>query len=532
MSSDESDEFEGFIQGEIDEAEARYQRQLQVQGIGEDSDEPISSEESDGDDVPGPAGDAGNTINGWHNFVANERGLPHLFNPSRRTGPSRIMPPEKEPIDFFKLFVNDMFIINLIDETDKYAKFQKDLNPNQNKMPWMKPSIPEMNAFLGLCFQMGIDRKPNTRLYWATDPFLCTPMFPNTMSRDRFLQIMRYLHFSDSENEPLPGSQDYDPLFKVKDIIKNFNECFQQEYTPKRQLTVDETMIPFKGRVQFRQYMPQKPHKWGVKAWVLAESQSSYIQYVDIYPGRQATPQTHLGSYVVKRCLTNTGLSARGYHVYTDNFFTSPELYQDLYDNYGTAACGTVRYNRRGLPKDIMCKKPLGITERGDMDFKQKGCLTAAVWRDKKNVYMLSSIHDNGTSEVQRGINVNGTFARQNFPCPKAVRDYTSYMGGVDHADQYIQYYCYQHKTHKWSKRVFFVLIEMAKFNAFKLFVMSPHHSSTMTFLDFSIAIAKGLVSGFQTETRRGRPSLVPAENRLTQRHMPLTRSQNATSVI
>ncbi|CAC5394082.1 unnamed protein product [Mytilus coruscus] len=113
----------------------------------------------------------------------------------------------------------------------------------------------------------------------------------------------RYLHFSDSTQQPLPGDQNYDPLYKVKPLLTHFNTAFQQEYTTHRNIAVDETMIPFKGRVQFKQYMPQKPHKWGVKAWVLADSQHSYIQYVDIYPGRNATPQTHLGSSVVKRCL-------------------------------------------------------------------------------------------------------------------------------------------------------------------------------------------------------------------------------------
>lgn len=44
-----------------------------------------------------------------------------------------------------------------------------------------------------------------------------------TMSRDRFTQIMRYLHFSDSTQQPLPGDQNYDPLYKVKPLLTHFN---------------------------------------------------------------------------------------------------------------------------------------------------------------------------------------------------------------------------------------------------------------------------------------------------------------------
>ncbi|XP_071157552.1 piggyBac transposable element-derived protein 4-like [Mytilus edulis] len=528
MSSDESDEFEGFSQGEIDEAEARYQHQLLQQGLGDDTDSDgfIESDDSDieiNDDIPGPAGDAGNVLqNGWHEqFIYHERGMPHLFTPSGISGPTRIMPQDQDPTDFLKLFLTDMLIENLINEADRYAVKQKEQHPNQNKMAWVKPTVPEMNAFLGLCFQMGVDRKPSTKMYWSTDHFLHTPVFPNTMSRDRFTQIMRYLHFSNSELEPLPGAENYDPLFKVKPLVNHFNACFNQEYNPKRNVTVDECMIPFKGRVQFRQYMPAKPHKWGVKVWMLAESQSSYIKFIDIYPGRRATPQLHLASNVVKRCLQGAQLEGKGYHVYTDNFFSSPELFEDLFQNYGTAACGTVRINRRGLPVDIICKRPEGINQRGDMKFRQKGCLVASAWKDKKVVNVLSTIHDNSTSEVQRLVNTEGTFSRQNFVCPKMVSDYTSNMGGVDRADQYIQYYCYNHKTIKWSKRVFFVLLEMAKLNAFKLFIMSHNHPSSMTFLDFTLDIAKGLVAGYSSDVRRGRPSQVPLENRLVQRHMP-----------
>lgn len=133
---------------------------------------------------------------------------------------------------------------------------------------------------------------------------------------------------------------------------------------------------------------------------------------------------------------------------------------------------------------------------------------------------ILSTIHDTSIAQVQRLVNTDGNFSRQNFDCPKAIADYTSNMGGVDRADQYIQYYSYNHKTLKWSKKVFFVLIEMAKFNAFKLFLMS-HNQQSMTFLDFSLSVAKGLVGGYYSEVQRGRPTLVPLENRLVQRLMP-----------
>ena len=45
-------------------------------------------------------------------------------------------------------------------------------------------------------------------------------------------------------------------------------------------------------------------------------------------------------------------LSNKGYNIYTDNFYTSPALFSELVDN-GFEACGTVRNDRKGIPKDF-----------------------------------------------------------------------------------------------------------------------------------------------------------------------------------
>ena len=73
------------------------------------------------------------------------------------------------------------------------------------------------------------------------------------------------------------------------------------------------------------------------------------------------------------------------------------------------------------------------------------------------------------------------------------------------------------------TQKVFFSLMEMVKFNAFKLYLASTNHPSNLTFLQFSSLIVKGLIAGYSTTVRRGRPSIAAPELRLTQRHMPST---------
>ena len=47
-----------------------------------------------------------------------------------------------------------------------------------------------------------------------------------------------------------------------------------ENFTLGRVIEIDESMIGFKGRLHFIQYMLKKPMKWGMKAFVLADSSS------------------------------------------------------------------------------------------------------------------------------------------------------------------------------------------------------------------------------------------------------------------
>ena len=56
-----------------------------------------------------------------------------------------------------------------------------------------------------------------------------------------------------------------------------------------KEISVDESMISYKGRLSFLQYMPKKPHKWGIKAWVLSEAKSGYTWNFQLHTGKDDT---------------------------------------------------------------------------------------------------------------------------------------------------------------------------------------------------------------------------------------------------
>ena len=86
-------------------------------------------------------------------------------------------------------------------------------------------------------------------------------------------------------NQPM-----YQLLWRLKWLMDHINQKSSQLYIPETEVAIDEVMVPFKGRVHFKQYIKMKPHKWGMKLWALAESKLGYICQVQVYCGRPIDP--------------------------------------------------------------------------------------------------------------------------------------------------------------------------------------------------------------------------------------------------
>lgn len=105
------------------------------------------------------------------------------------------------------------------------------------------------------------------------------------MKRNCFSLLLRFLHLNDSTQYVRKGEPGYDPLFKLRPFIERLFRAFQTNYTLSREVCVDESMIGFKGRLSFIQYMPKKPTKWGMKAYILADSKTGYLYNWYLYTG-------------------------------------------------------------------------------------------------------------------------------------------------------------------------------------------------------------------------------------------------------
>ena len=96
---------------------------------------------------------------------------------------------------------------------------------------------------------------------------------------------MKFLHLSDNSQYIPKGQPGHDPLYKIRPLLTSLLANFQAAYTLHQELSIDEAMVGFKGRLSFIQYLPKKPTKWGIKAYVLADSKTGYVYNWRLYTG-------------------------------------------------------------------------------------------------------------------------------------------------------------------------------------------------------------------------------------------------------
>jgi hypothetical protein len=264
-------------------------------------------------------------------------------------------------------------------------------------LQWTPLGLEEFRSYLSIFMYMGIKKLPSIRNYWArSDPLLQCPIISKIMTRERFEQITRCLHVANAPSTSTdPKSPTYDKLHKLRWMIDEIRTRFQAMWSPNQQLTVDETMVMYKGMYcPVRQYMPKKPVRFGIKVWAAADALSKYLWNFEVYCGKQGNPYDDIsnsdmevqqvmecnednvcagkgeglqGRNIVKSLLRD--LQGRGHIVTTDNFFTSVPLFLDLLDS-GIMATGTLRWNRKYVPREMFAKTITKKQTLGWIDYR------------------------------------------------------------------------------------------------------------------------------------------------------------------
>ena len=100
---------------------------------------------------------------------------------------------------------------------------------------------------LTLASALWLVRMPEIHDYWSKDPTFRHSPIAEKISRKRFEEILRYLHFVDNRSLPARGNPGYHRLQRVKPVVDVLKGRFLAVYKPGPNLSVDEAMIPFNG---------------------------------------------------------------------------------------------------------------------------------------------------------------------------------------------------------------------------------------------------------------------------------------------
>ena len=189
----------------------------------------------------------------------------------------------------FLSFFTSQLIDHIVIETNRYAAAcLTALHKGDGPVPEWKICAEEIKAYLGFSLLMSINRLPDLYDYWSTNDTLHYFPVASRIPRKRFLEIQRYLHFTDNDTIVPHGQEGYDRLAKVRPVIESIRKQFLADCLPYKENAVDEAMIPFKGRSSLKQYLPLKPVKHGVKVWVRADSTNGYICDFSVYTGKES----------------------------------------------------------------------------------------------------------------------------------------------------------------------------------------------------------------------------------------------------
>lgn len=413
-------------------------------------------------------------------------------------------PPEPlTPYGCFKQYVPTEMFELMTTMTNIYAE-QKGVRGYKHA------TVSEMEALVGLHIVMGALDLPRVRMYWSSS--INIGLFRDTLSRDRFFQLRSNLHLVNNNERP---SEDTDVFYKVRPLYDSIRKrCLElplEEY-----LSIDEQIVPFRGKLSVLQYIKGKPEPWGVKVYFLCGKSGLAYDFL-IYQGATTELSKQSKKILGHGAAVVTHLSQRiqtpNHKLFFDNFFTTYNVLELLAEKKIHAA-GTARVGRFAKPP-LKTDKQMSKKGRGSHDEvrSRDGQVVLVKWFDNRPVVLASNFVGVGEEdEVQRWEKKEAQMVM--VKRPEVVQKYNEFMGGVDKLDQLISLYRTSIRSRKWPLRMITHAFDVAVVNSWLEYRMDENRKGTqpkqvLDLLDFKLQVAEALVRVGKPQAlrKRGRPS-------------------------
>lgn len=132
------------------------------------------------------------------------------------------------------------------------------LNRSSRLRSWLPTNASEIRKFVGLLLWMGLQPLPRISDYWSNKAIYKNNVAPKVMLYKNTL-LLRLWHFNNNDNLADDGR-----LAKINPLLTHLNDIFKYLKSPGQDVVIDESMVPFKGRLLFKQYLQKKVSQvWG-----------------------------------------------------------------------------------------------------------------------------------------------------------------------------------------------------------------------------------------------------------------------------
>lgn len=361
-----------------------------------------------------------------------------------------------DPVQIWKAFFDDPVIETIVNYTNRHI--QQFAVGKYTRETYTRPTdAMEVEALIGLLFLAGVKKMNRLNCEELFSTAGDSPeLFRLTMSQQRYLFLLRHIRFDDHETRD--ARKALDKLAPIRDVFNQINENCKKNFSLSHCATIDEMLVAFRGKCSFRQYIPSKPAKYGVKIFALADAIMFYTANMEVYVGKQPqdSPYTVSNSAidVVNRLVEPISRTRR--NLTTDNWFTSVDLCEKLLNEHRLTLLGTIRKNKRQLPSQFIDCKDRPIPS-SIFAFRENCTLVSHVPKPKKNVLLISSMHDD--DEID-----------ETTQKPMMIIDYNKTKIGVDMVDQLSSNYNVARNTRRWPMVVFYTLLNVTGINSFIIF--------------------------------------------------------------
>lgn len=362
----------------------------------------------------------------------------------------------KTEMECFSAIISADIIDIIVRNTNIFIEGKRNTHPISRERDYNPTNRLEISAILGALLLMGAKRGNRTNLseFFAVNGTGLSILRAN-FSENRFRFLMRCLRFDDVNTRK--ERMNIDRLAPIRELFAGFIENCQKSYTVGDFVTVDEMLVPFKGKCSFVRHMAKKSAKWGIKLYALCDAHTFYTYNLEIYCGKQTTGPftTAYKPYdVVARLVEPIKHSNR--NITTDNYFSSYPLAEYLLAN-GLTFLGTLKKDQKEIPADFTIENNKLMPGSFMFGAQYDKTLVSMPTKQNKIVIVLSTMHNTDETESKIGK-------------PYQIVDYDDTKCVVDTVDLMCSRYSSARTTRRWPVVVFFRLLDIAGINSFMIF--------------------------------------------------------------